>query len=290
MDLLESIEVFLDCAETKSFTQAAVRRNISIPNLSKGIQKLEAYLGVQLFLRSTRKITLSEAGQLYLEKAQKIVGLMQEGSHLHEEIETEPHGVIRIAAAPLLVKMFLMPKLARFQQKYPKVRFEILNHFWHGMLQEGKSDLVLTGAKIREPGWMGLYLGNLTRTLLASPRLIERVGIPTSIRDFEHLPCLVNHIAYPDGIWHFGREKVRVNAVLSADDFYPLIEAAMAGMGIMNAILNQEVLNEYLVQGVLQILHLGESSRKPHSIYAYHLKLPKHHSVKVFVDFLSVRN
>ena len=153
------------------------------------------------------------------------------------------------------------------------------------MLQEGKSDLVLTGAKIRELGWMGLHLGDLTRTLLASPSLIERVGMPSSIIDFERLPCLVNQIAYPDGIWHFGHEKVRVNAVLSADDFYPLIEAAMAGMGIMNAILNAKVLNEYLAQGALQVIHLGESSRKPHSVYAYHLKLPKHHSVKAFVDF-----
>ncbi len=287
MDLLQSIEVFLDCADTKSFTKAAARRNISIPNLSKGIQKLEAHLGIPLFLRSTRKIAITEAGILYLEKARKIVDLMREGAHLHEEVETEPHGLIRIAAAPLLVKMFLMPKLSAFQQKYPKVRFEILNHFWHGMLQEGKSDLVLTGAKIREPGWMGLHLGDLTRTLLASPSLIKRVGMPTSVSDFEHLPCLVNRIAYPDGIWHFGHEKVRVNAVLSADDFYPLIEATMAGMGIMNAILNQAVLSEYLETGALQVIHLGESSRKPHSIYVYHLKLPKHHSVKAFVDFLS---
>src|SRR3954470_17566625 len=125
---VDDLIAFLAVAREQSFTRAAARLGVSQPALSQAIRTLEARLGVRLLHRTTRSVSLTEAGEAYLARiGPALADVLEAGERLHAS-QGRPSGVLRINASRISVALSLQPVLAGFLQAYPEVRVELVLH------------------------------------------------------------------------------------------------------------------------------------------------------------------
>ena len=188
LNQLDGLVAFCKVAEHRGFTAAAAALEVSPSALSQAIRQLEARLGVRLLNRTTRSISLTEAGEAYLARVGPALGdVLEAGEQIHA-LQGRPSGVLRINAARISVAMVLQPLLAGFLQKHPDVQIEVSN-------DEGFVDIVERGfdAGIRlgesvQKDMIAIPLGGpITVAIVGSPSYFKRHPIP------KHPSELVNH-------------------------------------------------------------------------------------------------
>ncbi len=222
---LNHLPLFVTVAETGSMSDTARRLGLPKSSVSRGVAALEAALGVQLFHRTTRKVTLTTAGAAFLERAQRALLLVREATQALPEQEAEPSGVLRLTA-PVDLGLTVLPELAaQFTARYPGVRLEVrLSNREEDLVAEG-FDLALRVAKrLRDSSLVARRLGSLELRLYASPGYLARRGAPRGVDE------LAGHA------W-LGLKGLRAldgapEPVLVADDLSFLLQAARAGMGV----------------------------------------------------------
>lgn len=209
MDFLNDMALFVEVVKAKSFRRAA--EAIGVPNstLSRRISSLEKAIGLRLLHRTTRKIELTEAGQLYFERSRRIV---EEARLAHEqlgELLAQPNGVLHASLPVDFANIFLAPLLPEFARRYPGISFQF-------DLTPRRVDLVTepvdVAIRMGEPPSSNLIarqLARLSRYLYASPRYIERFGEPGEPTDLMQHECVRLDPAEVAG-WTLHRETERV--------------------------------------------------------------------------------
>lgn len=191
METLANLESFVRSAESGSFSAAARRLALTPAAVSRNVATLERNLGVRLFQRSTRKLTLTEAGETFLTA---IGGNLESLQHAIAAVSTdngEPAGLLKISVAPLFGVGYLLPLLPEFLQRYPRIRPE-----WH--FENRAVDLIAEGYDAAIGGGFELAPGVVARTLapahviaVASPAYLARRTLPADPSDLIELDCIV---------------------------------------------------------------------------------------------------
>ena len=189
MENLGSLDLFVRAGEARSFTAAGQQLGISASAVSKAIARLEERLGVRLFHRSTRTISLTSEGALFLERCRRILCEVELAEAELLQTQSAPHGKLRISL-PSLGTLF-MPKLAAFQRCYPAVALDIdCSDRLVDVIEEGFDAVIRTG----EPGdsrLMARTLGAYRRVIVGAPSYFQRAGLPQQAEDLVNHACLL---------------------------------------------------------------------------------------------------
>jgi DNA-binding transcriptional LysR family regulator len=169
-DRLQELAVFVRAAEGGSFSRAARELNLSQPSVSRIVGELEARLGVKLFLRTTRRITVTDAGAVFLDRAREILAGMEDAEDAARGVDSL-RGLIRLAVPVLFGTREIIPRLATFMAKHPMLRVELT-------VSDERQDLIAEGADV------AIRLGAST-----TPRS-ERAGSPRSTAFWSRHPAI----------------------------------------------------------------------------------------------------
>jgi DNA-binding transcriptional LysR family regulator len=239
MQNLNDLYYFAQVVERGGF--AAAGRALGVPKskLSRRIAALEKALDTQLLQRSTRKLALTQMGEVYLRHCQAMIAEAQAAQEAIERAHAEPQGLVRLSCPTAMVQAVLAPLLPKFLDTYPKVRLSVMaTNRRVDVISEGM-DIAL---RVRRPPLEDSNLivhrfGAKSALLVASPALLDRVGRPRTIADlarFEtlsHAPEGANQIwtlQAPDG----SDREIALQPRLMMDDFDALKIAAIAGIGV----------------------------------------------------------
>ncbi|MCM2401994.1 LysR family transcriptional regulator [Rhizobium sp. S153] len=225
-------------AETRNFRAAARDLGMSASAVSHAISALESRLGVRLFNRTTRSVSLTEAGERFLEKispALKDIAGAMEGA---TAAAASPRGRLRINTSPGGMKGLLMPILVEFQRRYSEVHVDVASE---GRLVDIVEEGFDVGVRLRESIPQNMVAIPLTEKerflVLGAPRYFERYGKPSVPTDLSRYPCL--RLRLPSGAiyrWEFERHeqesRIDVEGPMTLQDMDLMLEAAVAGVGL----------------------------------------------------------
>ncbi|WP_426077707.1 LysR family transcriptional regulator [Janthinobacterium sp. PSPC3-1] len=245
MDQLQAMEIFVEVAQQRSFTVAGQRLGLSRAMVSKTIMQLEDKLNARLLHRSTREVSLTDAGRAYLAPCMATVSQAQEAARsVAQVVQTGAAlaGPLRIQAPSSFGSAWLADAVARFSLLHPQLRAELfvddalLDPIRHGF------DLTIRVGGIPDSSALAMRpLAPCRAVLCASPAYLAQQGMPQTPQDLLHHQCLhFSHLT--DGTnWHFQRDEggqreevsVRVQAGFTANNGLVLQQAAKQGLGIV---------------------------------------------------------
>ena len=268
------IFLFMTVAEMGNFTQAAKRLDMAQSNISRAVSGLEERLGVRLIVRSTRKIALTQAGEMLYQHAKDGFASINHSLDFISNWKDNPSGVVRISAGPTIIDKTLLPRLHGFSQKYPHIRVELIadNHFIN-IIEEHFDAGVRLGSDVAE-GMIATKLDDeMQMAVVASPDYWKKHGKPKTPQDLAQHSCIAYQFQ-AGGIyqWEFWDEKSGIyrhkpqGQWVFADD-YSAIRAALNGWGV--AFVPVNMVEEYLHNN--QLVSVLERHSKPlPALYLYY--------------------
>ncbi len=287
------VAVFVQVVRCGSFAEAARRLGIPPNTLSRRVQQLEAQLGARLMQRSTRKLSLTQAGQDFHDRcAAAVDGLVDAGQALMAGND-EPSGLVRVAAPADFFDFFPMEWLAEFLARYPQVRVDFVLSDASADLIADRIDVAIRGGVLEDSSLIARrVLDDGLDGLVASPAYIAARGMPASLQDLAAHDCLV--FAHPSGraTWSLVAQdgtdaEVQVAGRLSGNTVQVLRKAALAGLGI--ALLPSTMTRRELHAGLLVpvLPHFRREGHGVHLVYASRRHLPS--AVQAFIDLVADR-
>lgn len=287
MDKLKAIQTFVQIAEEGSLTRAARVLGGSLPAVVRALASLEAHLGVRLFHRTTRRVTLTEEGKRYLESCRHVLAAVDEADGTLVAEAREPAGQITITAPVLFGHMHVAPAVTRFLQRYEKMRCTVLLYDRVVNLLEEGIDVGIRISPLEDSSLVALPLSRIRRVVAASPAYLRRRGVPRHPRDLLAANC-VRNIASASPGWSFadkGRSfTVPVRGNLDFNHVAPALEACAAGLGFGRFFSYQTA--PYLRDGRLAlVLEDFEPTARPVSlVYPTARQVPAR--TRVFIDWM----
>jgi DNA-binding transcriptional LysR family regulator len=292
MDRLAAIEAFVRVAECGSFSKAAERLHSSKSVVSRHVGALEAELGARLLHRTTRALTLTEAGRSYLERATRILADLAEANASVGQLQAAPRGRLRVSAPMSFGVLHLAPALPDFLNRYPDVELDmIMNDRYVDLVDEG-FDVAVRIGKLEDSSLVARKLAPMRRTVSAAPAYLEKRGTPQSPDDLRAHECLCYSNVGLSEEWRFVRPDgrpwpVEVHGRLHANNGDALRAAALGGCGL--AVLPSFLVGRDFQSGAL-VSVLEKFMAQDSAVYAVYPHA-RHLSPKVraFVDFLAER-
>lgn len=238
MDVLAGMRAFRAVATTGSFVGAARALGITTAWVSKLVLQLEARLGTQLLVRTTRRLALTDAGSVYLERCVQILDDLAEAEEALGNARTAARGRLRVSAPMSFGLLRLAPLFPAFHEQFPEVELDVvLNDRFIDLIDEGVDVAVRIGARIEDSSLIVRRLATGERVTCASPRYLRARGTPKHPRDLAEHACLRYGLHASPGRWEFdgpdGRVAVSVTGPLQVNSSLALKAAALAGTGIL---------------------------------------------------------
>ncbi|VVD77436.1 LysR family transcriptional regulator [Pandoraea commovens] len=234
-DRLYALRLFARVARAGSFSRAAKEMHLSQPSVSRIISTLEGEVGAALFTRTTRAVTLTEAGADYLSRVERILAELEEADHAVRGTG-ELRGILRVGVATSFAIREVIPHLPAFMQRHPALKIELqMSDRRQNLVVEGV-DVALRFGALPDSSALAKRLGTSVRLLVASPEYLARAGTPASPLDLSAHAIIVGPAASGQIGWTFrrdGREtSVAVDGRLLVNVNEAVTVAAVAGLGI----------------------------------------------------------
>lgn len=289
MDRIDCMRAFVATVDANGFAAAA--RNLHVPRskVSKQIQALEDALGVQLLLRTTRSLHLTEAGCEYYEACRDVIASVEEAEQRARSGLAEVHGVLRVNAPMSFGLCRLGPLLPRFHGLYPKVELQLVLSDQQVDPIKGGFDVTLRIASLADSSLVARHLSPAPRVMVASPAYLDRAGVPETPRDLIRHQCLNYGYLQGGASLQLSKgsetQRVHVTGPLHANNGDLLAQGAEAGMGV--ALLPLFIVEKALHEGRL-VQVLADWEAPPISINAVYpsaRRVPL--KTRAFLDFLA---
>jgi len=282
------MRLFVEVASRGSFTAAAEKTGLSRAQLSKSVMQLESFLGARLLNRTTRKISLTETGQIYFERCVSILQEVEEADSVAREMTDNPSGNLLLAAPTSFGVLHLQDLIPQYLKKYPNVQISLsLNDRFVDVIAEG-FDLVIRIAQLADSSLISRRIAPCKRVFCASPDYLNNFGTPKVPQDLAIHRCLIYSNELKPDNWELhgpeGIESVRTNGPFCSDNGDLLRSAAVAGLGV--TLLPTFIVGADLMAGRLRQV-LSEYCPPEIAIYAV-FPSRKYLSIKVrsFIEFL----
>ncbi len=249
MFLWEGVTEFVTVAQTHSFTQAGQRLGISTAQVSRQVSALERRLNEKLFYRTTRKVSLTQSGQVYYQHCHQLIEGLEAAERAMSNLQDHPRGLIKITAPVTYGEERVVPLINDFALKYPQVEVKIHLSNQTINLSEDGYDLAIRIGHLNDSTMMAKKLSVRMLYTCASPSYIETFGAPHTPSELEQHNCLLGSKDY----WRFQelqkQKNIRVSGTLKCNSGYGLVDAALKGMGIIQ-------LPDFYVQDHIESGHL----------------------------------
>jgi DNA-binding transcriptional LysR family regulator len=287
-DRYQELTVFVRAAESGSFSRAGRELRLSQPSVSRIVSELEARLGVKLLLRTTRRITVTDAGALFLEKARELLAQWEDAEDAARGVDSL-RGTIRLALPVVYGTREVIPRLPKFLSLHPLLQVEM-------MIADIRQDLVAEGAdvairlgRLNDSVFGARKLTELERYLVASPAYLKARGKPRTPAELSDHDCIFGPGGLGADTWSFTHEgtvtSVNVRGRIQTDSGSGLFASVMAGLGI--AIASSAMAGAELRSGTL-IRLLRDYRLHPVEVHAVFPGGPRLSAkTRAFVDFLT---
>lgn len=285
---LEGVEVFLAVAGRRNFRRAAADLGVTPSAVSQSVRTLEARIGAALFVRTTRSVGLTEAGQRFLDRAGPAFEEIVAAGEAARDIGQRPTGLLRLSVPRAVVPLILEPMIASFCQAYPEIELEIAASDEMVDLATGGFDAGIRLGQFIAADMIAVRLTpSFPFVVVGSSDYFERHGRPERVEDLRHHACL--RLRRSNGAiapWSFidgnGAIEALVSGPLIAHDYPTLVGAAMRGVGL--AQIPRPVAEGPIAAGKLKPVLAGVSATTP-GVFLYHPGkrqiLPK---LRAFID------
>jgi DNA-binding transcriptional LysR family regulator len=261
-DRWQEMTVFVRVAESGSLSRAARELTLSQPSVSRIIGALEARLGTKLLLRTTRSISLTDAGALYLERARYLLAEMEEAELAARGVDSL-HGIVRLAMPVLYGTRAVIPALAPFLALHPDLKVEIImSDARQNLIADGVDVAIRLGVGPLEDSSFGARrLALVERLVVAAPAYLSAKGVPANPAELSRHDCIVQHGLFGRESWRFTHNQtvtsVDVTARLWINSASGVLAATLAGLGV--ALATRVMAGEELRTG--QLVQLLETYR-----------------------------
>lgn len=241
----EGVNEFVAVAEAGGFTAAAGRLGISTAQVSRQVSALEARLSTRLLYRTTRRVSLTETGQLYYQHCRQVLDALEEAERAVTDLQQIPRGKLRLTAPVTYGEVTLAPLINDFALRYPELQVDMqLTNKKLDLVAEGY-DLAIRLGRLEDSSMMARRLGSRTLYTCASPEYLSVHGEPHSLSELGRHNCLQGTLDQ----WRFqedGQSKsIRVGGNMRCNSGRALLDAALKGIGIVQ-------LPDYYVQAHLE--------------------------------------
>ncbi|AXT47912.1 MULTISPECIES: LysR family transcriptional regulator [Chromobacterium] len=238
MDRFSEIRAFVCVAELGSFAAAAERLELSRAMVTKLVSSLEGRLGVRLMHRTTRRLSLTEAGETYLGQAGGLLAELDDLDARLSQGASSPVGRLRVSAPVSFGMRYLGRAVAGFHLQYPQIEVELnLNDRRVDLVEEG-FDLGLRVSNLSDSSLVARRLARIRDLVVAAPSYLQRCGTPAKPADLAEHQCLLYALTAQPNLWDFtapdgSSGRVRVKGMLRANNGDILTDAAVHGMGVI---------------------------------------------------------
>jgi DNA-binding transcriptional LysR family regulator len=284
VDLLKAMACFVAIAEAGSFAGAARKLGQSKAKISKQLSALEAHLGSRLIQRTTRRLSLTESGRLYLEHSRS---LLEQVGAMEERIARstgEPSGTLRVSAPLSYGRLFIAPLVAEFAAAHPALRLDLdLSDRFVDAVEEGFDLVIRIGGAL--PGSLiARKLGETRSGIFASPAYVAKHGWPKGPADLSHHRCLAYGQGAAQRAWDYAGEKFLPDWQVKSTNGDLLRQVALDGGGLVS--LPDFFVCDDLREGRLLALEEGweRDSLAVNALYPHRQYLPQ--KVRLFLDYL----
>ncbi|HTJ97536.1 MAG TPA: LysR family transcriptional regulator [Rhodocyclaceae bacterium] len=287
MNQLEDMQIFVSTVDAQSFTAAADKLGLSKQFISRRIMTLEERLGARLLNRTTRKLSITDLGRAYYERALKIIDEVSDAESAVSNQNAAPRGTLRITAPMSFGTMHMGNAIARFLELHPEVRIELdLSDRFVDLIGEGY-DMAIRIGTLADSSLVGRQIAPAQLVAACSPAYLKRQGKPAHPSELKQHDCLLyGHSRNVE--WIFTEKNkplhISVSGRLRANNGELARDAAIAGLGIV-------LLPTFIIGAALQekklLTVLDKYTPAPQGIYAVY---PQHRqsslAIKAFTDFL----
>jgi DNA-binding transcriptional LysR family regulator len=288
---LVGMGIFARVVDAKGFSAAARRLGVSKSVVSKEVAKLEKSLGARLLNRTTRKLSLTEAGAAFYEHCARILQEAEEAALLVDRLHATPRGVLKCTAPVAFATLHIAAALPDFLTRCPDVQVDMtVGDRFFDLAEEGY-DVAIRIARELPPNLVARKLAAINRVVCGTPAYFAKFGVPTVPQDLVDHNCIVYTHANPDSLWRLrsGDDDIAVpvSGNLKLNDDEVIWRAVREGAGI--SILPTFTVGDDLRSGRLQAVL---TPYVPAERYLYAVYLPNRHlsaKVRAFIDFLLAR-
>ncbi|MBP0597179.1 LysR family transcriptional regulator [Herbaspirillum sp. LeCh32-8] len=289
MDPISDIEFFTRLVRYGSLSALARDLGLTPPAVSARLAQLEKRLGVRLLNRTTRRLAMTQEGELYLKTGSRLLEEVQELERMVSSSREVPRGLLKVNATFGFGRRHIAPALSAFRLRYPEVDVQLDLTDRPMNLAESAFDVGIRFGELPDSRLVARRLASNRRFICGAPSYLEQHGEPQSPDDLRSHRCIVlreNDTAY--GTWHFSRGKrqqtVKVHGAMSSNDGEATLHWALDGHGLL--LRSQWDVQQFIDAGRLRRV-LPDWDLPPADIYAvYPERLNLSAKVRVFIDFL----
>jgi DNA-binding transcriptional LysR family regulator len=287
MDKLKAMQTAVAIADSGGLTAAAQALEVSLPAVVRTLAMLEQHLGARLFNRTTRRVSLTEEGRVYVEDCRRLLAAIADSEAALTQDAIEPSGHLTITASVLFGQMYVAPAVTRFVQQYDRMRVSLQLHDRVVNLLEENIDVGIRIGELEDQSLVAQLLGRVRRMVVATPEYLREHGVPGHPRDLLKLNCI--RFTGNSAPWWSFREQGRTFTVpvggnLEFNQVWPAAQACLAGMGCGMFISYQVA--DFVREGRLQVvLEEFEPPPRPISLVYPHARLLPART-RVFIEWM----
>lgn len=290
MNTVECIDVFVEVAKGLSFSKAAERLGTSRSVVTKKVAWLEREFETQLLQRNTKRVSLTESGEILLQNAESVPRAIKQLRDMVRNPAQRPIGRIRVGTPPSFGAVHLAPAVQSFVENYPEVQVTL-------QLDDGRSDLIAENMdlsvriapRLRDTNQIAYKITVAPQVLVATQGYLDRNGWPTQPQDLKQHNCLLHSLKAPTGSWQLTNEQgaaksVQVNGSVNSNIGESLLHLARRGHGIS---MHPRYMVEDLIKQEKLVIVLPQYQCEGLDIYAVvQSKQYLPYKVRLFVDHL----
>jgi DNA-binding transcriptional LysR family regulator len=236
MDRLDAMQLFVRVADSGSFSKAAIASGVSQSTVSKQVAAIESRLGVQLLRRTTRGLSVTEAGQQYYESILQLIEAVDDAEARVGHAQLAPTGVLRVAISAAFGRFYVLPHLPEFFERYPDVTIDFDISERHANLVEDGIDVAIRIGALSDSSLVAKRIGGVRYVTVGTPAHFERHGVPQHPRDIEKMPCVVFMFQGASRAWRFFENGAPVvvdgRPVVRTNDAEHIRGSVLAGIGL----------------------------------------------------------
>ena len=289
MDSVAGMRILVRVVDSGNFSAAARQLGIAPSSVSRQINELEEDLGARLFARTTRKLSLTEAGQLYYERASSIINDVAEAKLAISQLGS-PSGILRITVPSGIGRELVVSAVPAFLDKYPAIKIVLSMTDRMVDIVDAGIDVAIRVGRQRDSSFKARKIGESRRIVCASTAYLKKAGIPKTPADLETHNCITWRDHPGHNSWEFrgpsGPSKVRVSGSFFAKNADAIVAATVAGLGL--SLLPEWNMRIELRQKQLRVV-LADCQAIPASSPVYAVHAHQRHvppKIRVFIDFL----
>jgi DNA-binding transcriptional LysR family regulator len=291
MDRLDSMAVLLAAVEAGSLSGAGRKLRMPLPTISRKLSELEDHLGAQLVIRTSRQMSLTDAGRSYVDACRRILLQIDEAERAVAGEYVAPRGGLVISAPVAFGRLHVLPAVTEFLKAYPEIEVRLIQSDRNAHLLEDHIDVAVRIGNLPDSSNLAIRLGGVRRVVCASPAYLAQRGTPELPDALTQHDCISFDILASSDGWSFrdhqGERQVAIRPRLVVNSAEAAIDAATAGLGLTR-VLSYQIAAARQGGRIQQVLAEFEPPIWPVSlVYAAQGQLPL--KLRAFLDFAAPR-